>query len=565
MAEGKDQSTEVTSLAVERDRISTRSPQSEGSQPSPAPPNQTVPAPTLSNRCLDAKWYFKGMQILSPRGAEWMSSRTGEAVDLETFRLLTTVNKPPASASPPYFPPQELHQLPEEEATFEAIGIFNHASIQYSLPMLDRVLFQETVKRAYMQPSDAVSMSLQVPAKACVWALHAMTNRLQRIWGHGDRDSEKSAQKALTLLQLVAETPSLETLQATLLLQNYQALGGQWRKSSFLHMQACRMVCDLGGHFFQPRKGAVAEDGMAARQTRCIRALFWFCYVRDKDIALRSGTPPLLTEDYCDLSWPPLPGILSNTNTAEHTYQLSNDPRLSMIKEKACRLLFSPKAFQSVDSEILLNIRQLDVELEQWRLAIPSTIRPRLAIPAGQPLLPSDASMLQRIQCINLQLDYHYTVATLHTTVRRCGNTKEDEILPEDLHKVIHSSVDLSIEASRSTLAFFRTSVDILGEGAFQYISLYVLNAAMVLFVNILIHPYYRGAQSEFDLLTAAVDVIQGISSRALSTYEMTHLQEITRFIKELVRLGKCSISRPGIEDDHHHHHDHRHDHHHNE
>lgn len=163
------------------------------------------------------------MQILSPRGAEWMSSRTGEAVDLETFRLLTTVNKPPASASPPYFPPQELHQLPEEEATFEAIGIFNHASIQYSLPMLDRVLFQETVKRAYMQPSDAVSMSLQVPAKACVWALHAMTNRLQRIWGHGDRDSEKSAQKALTLLQLVAETSSLETLQATLLLVRFAA------------------------------------------------------------------------------------------------------------------------------------------------------------------------------------------------------------------------------------------------------------------------------------------------------------------------------------------------------
>lgn len=84
----------------------------------------------------------------------------------------------------------------------------------------------------------------------------------------------------------------------------------------------------------------------------------------------------------------------------------------------------------------------------------------------------------------------------------------------------------------------------------------------MVLFVNILIHPYYRGAQSEFDLLIAAVDIIQGISSRALSTYEMTHLQEITHFIKELVRLGNCSISRPGIEDNHHHHHDHHHDHH---
>lgn len=343
------------------------------------------------------------------------------------------------------------------------------------------------------------------------------------------------------------------------------------------------MVCDLGGHFFQPRKGAAFEDALAARRTRCIRSLFWFCYVRDKDIALRSGTPPILSEDYCDLSWPPLPGLLSNTNTAEHTYQLSNDPRLSMIKEKACRLLYSPKAFQASDGETLLNIRQLDVELEQWRLAIPSLIRPRLAIPSGQSLLPSDANMLQRIQCINLQLDYHYTLATLHTTVRRCGSTKEDESMPEDLHSVIHSSVDLSIEASRSTLIFFRTAIDILGEGSFQYvheclyrlvchmlavpvgcavtnyadryISLYVLNAAMVLFFNILIHPRYPRAQSDFELLTTAVGVIQGMSSRALSIWETAHLKAITGFITELVRLGNCAISRPGVEAEDHHHH----------
>lgn len=30
-------------------------------------------------------WYFKGMPILSEKGREWMSSRTGEEVDLERF------------------------------------------------------------------------------------------------------------------------------------------------------------------------------------------------------------------------------------------------------------------------------------------------------------------------------------------------------------------------------------------------------------------------------------------------------------------------------------------------
>lgn len=170
-----------------------------------------------SGKCLDCKWYFKGMQILSFRGAEWMSSRTGETVSLSLFQLLAGPNRP-SPASPASVPAHELHQLPEEQATFEAIGIFNHASAQYSLPMLDRVLFQETIKQAYMEPEDANSLVFQVPPKACVWALHAITSRLQLVWGQGGGDGEKSAQRALILLQLVAEKSSLEALQATLLL-----------------------------------------------------------------------------------------------------------------------------------------------------------------------------------------------------------------------------------------------------------------------------------------------------------------------------------------------------------
>lgn len=145
------------------------------------------------------------------------------------------------------------------------------------------------------------------------------------------------------------------------------------------------MVGDLGGHFFQPQNPPSAEDSLPVRQRHHIRRLFWLCYVLDKDISLRSGRPPLLTEDYCDLTLPEWAGSMSNSAAEKLTRLLPNDPRLSMIKEKTCRLLYSPGAFRISDSQLLLNIRQLDNDLEQWRLAIPPVMRPRLAISSGRP------------------------------------------------------------------------------------------------------------------------------------------------------------------------------------
>ncbi|SPO07034.1 uncharacterized protein DNG_09728 [Cephalotrichum gorgonifer] len=139
-----------------------------------------------------------------------------------------------------------------------------------------------------------------------------------------------------------------------------------------------------------------------------------------------------------------------------------------MIKEKTCRLLYSPRALRISDSQLLLNIRQLDHELEQWRRSIPVSIRPRLTIRSDQPLPSPDISTSQIMQHIKLQLDYHYTLTVIHTAVRRCGPTNEDESLPEDLHSVVHSSIDLSLEAGRSTLFFLRAAMDILEEEAFR-------------------------------------------------------------------------------------------------
>lgn len=232
------------------------------------------------------------------------------------------------------------------------------------------------------------------------------------------------------------------------------------------------MVCELGGHFIQSNKPPTPEDYLPAHQTRYIRELFWLCYVLDKDIALRTGLPPVLTSDYCDLTWPPQSAATNSSGAEECTRSFPNERNLSIIKEKFCYLLYSPAAFKVTDTQLLLNVRQLDDELEQWRLAIPSMMRPRLAVPPEQPLLAPAADFSQRIQYINLQLDYHYTLTAFHTAVGRCGTINEDENVPEDLHCVMHSSIDISLEAGRSTLSFLQTSMGSLGAGAFRYVSL---------------------------------------------------------------------------------------------
>jgi len=164
-------------------------------------------------------WYFKGVQLLSERGRQWISSRTGQEAVVNMFLLLNLeVDRPPFTISPSFGPQQELSELPDEHETHKAMNILYHSSLQFSLLVLDRDLFQETVTKAYRPPADTNSSQSQLSAKACVWALHAITSWLQRVWGSSLlTDGEKYVSRAQALLGLVAES-NLEALQAVLLL-----------------------------------------------------------------------------------------------------------------------------------------------------------------------------------------------------------------------------------------------------------------------------------------------------------------------------------------------------------
>ncbi|KAM5372492.1 hypothetical protein ACJZ2D_007530 [Fusarium nematophilum] len=529
------------------------------SLPSPLVSTQTSPNPTNPSprriqdvaRYLGQNWYHKGIPILSERGNEWILSRTGTNAALNRFNLFGSKPSPTMSSIQASY--KELCELPDKHIAHSILEAFFRSPFRLLYPVLDRVLFEETLTVAYDSPIVPLSHS-QVSARACVLAALSIMSRSEEF-SHVVQ-GDVYADKVQCLIGHISGEASLESLQAVLMLQMYRTFTGQWENATTLHSITCSLVCGLGGHFYQPMRPYDPAISYRERQSRHIRTLFWLCYIFDKDISLRSGLPPLLTEDYCDLTLPEnyasrydhLSPIQDDDSNAKSTYEgmiphLPGDLGLSHIKEKACRLLYSPKAFNMADSQLLLHIRQLDDELECWRLSIPLEFRPKLSISPTCPLLSSEVNIPQRMRWTNLQLEYHYVMTAIHTSVRRCGAAyAEAGDLPDDLHQVFHSSSDLSLEASRSTLFLLKSPVCMLEKEVFWQIAFYPPVAAMSLFMNILIHPVDTQAKNDLEILASAVSIFQNVAVRTLTNDEIEHIQELNNFVTELVRLGNCAI-----------------------
>lgn len=234
---------------------------------------------------------------------------------------------------------------------------------------------------------------LHASSKACVLAAFSMFCRLNASEEMvPNAEGDIYAAKAQCILAYIPGEVSLRSLETVLMLQRHHTTASHGDNVTTLHAIACRMVCALGGHIYQPLEPYRSDISLAERQAHHLRTLFWLCYHTDKDISLRSGQIPLLTEEYCDLTvtedctsycshLQELDPNLAYNNLHSHT---PGDPDLCRIKEKVYRLLFSPQAFSISDVVLISRIRQLDDDLECWRLSIPIQVRPKLSISSNE-------------------------------------------------------------------------------------------------------------------------------------------------------------------------------------
>ncbi|KAI1055613.1 hypothetical protein LB505_010042 [Fusarium chuoi] len=482
-------------------------------------------------RChIGTNWYFKGIGILSDRGWQWISDGAGERVFLENFDIFG--NPAPSlgyvsfSETPRVLPPRAI--------CAHVVELFFKSKTAVIFPFLERGLFEGTLGRAFDE--GVGDLGRRAPAEACLWAMIALIVRTTDAQHLGfSFERRDCVSEASRLLSVASGITSLDSLQGTLLLWASYKILGQCREAAVSFASACRMVCDLGGHFPLSRPAIFPQHiPTYDDQTRLhIRRLFWVCYCYDKDVSLRTDKPPLLTSDHCDIS-----------DAEDQTlwyHSLPRDTNLARIKENASNILCSPRAFKYTEGELLAHVRQLDDELEEWRLSISASYRPRLSISSdlvfGLPASLNERDrMKERTYFINLQLDYLFTIINIHTLVRKCGDLEEN--LPDDLHSVVHSSADLSIEASRSIFRILDQIVELWEEDALWIVSHYAPMAAMPLFMNILIHPLGSSADNDLHILSSISKITRKIPSDRLPMEEIEHIQEISEYVMELVRLS---------------------------
>lgn len=206
------------------------------------------------------------------------------------------------------------------------------------------------------------------------------------------------------------------------------------------------------------------------RERYLLRNIFWTTYIMDKELSLRTGQPPCLQDEHCDVTFPPayarrvyseMMGFEGGP-TLDAIQHFPGHPWLSIIKSKAYSALYSAHALRKTDAEILRDIRELDDDLECWRLSVPPPYRPTVTYTRAT--LPKDVVPMPSVM---LHLDYNHCVAAIHQATSRCqawsfGN--QDEV------EGVGSSLELSIEASRSSLVYLQMASHLLDENSFWYV-----------------------------------------------------------------------------------------------
>jgi hypothetical protein len=448
-----------------------------------------------------------------------MASKIGERPELNNFRLFGTQSSDAVS-----YP---RLTLPERQILEELLSSFLYSEWPSIYPVIDHATIGDIVELAY----NPQILHTQGQSETFILAAVAMCSKFQSSEEISTLfEVDAYANKAQSFLLQSSQKSTPEALQTAVMLHVYRSLSGQWEDAAILHSIACRMIYDLKGHCFYHSPPSHNH----------VRNLFWLCYILDKDISIRFGRPPLLTRDYCDLTLPQDSHAIYTPQPDPSMIQFQQDVQLSLLKESICFFLCSLASPSIQDGMILCHVRQLDLDLETWRQSIPLAFRPKLSPSPDKPQMSS----IHKRRRIHLQLEYNCLTTIIHTAIRRCGAAyATDENLPDGLHSVYHSSSDLTLEASRTTLRMFKEE-NLLEQDVFGHVAYYIPLAGLALFLNILIHPLDEVAQTDLDILASSVTLFQHPQTFNLADSDLDSVQELSRFTAELVRFGNGAIGK---------------------
>ncbi|ORY72148.1 uncharacterized protein BCR38DRAFT_331904 [Pseudomassariella vexata] len=492
-----------------------------------------------------------GIPFFSTDGQEWIKTRTGTSPAFSTLCAL----------GPPWQNQQHVQQallssassleLPDRHIVDEYFAVFRSSPFRLVFPVVDIVLFRDTIELAY-EPCEGHLSAEPIIAKACVFSFLAIMTLLEATAESTAKvNSDACAAKAQFLMPQIVYDTNMTCLEICFMQCMYHLFTGKMQIAAMFHSLACRIVFMLGAHTPSTTSFRVDTPERMGREWRIkthLRKLFWICYTFDKDISLRTGQPPALDDQYCDLTLPPMyMDVRYCADKWDMLCQgdsevplLPGDLRLSIISSKTSKLLYSAEALHKSDAELLRDIRELDDELERWRVLIPADYRPTLSC-SRQFEPDSVANTPKMMHIIAIHFEYHFLMATIHHASCRCrawASCESGEM------EGISSSLALSVEASRSTLIYLRAAVHALYSEAFWMIVFYPMSAILTIFCNILLNPLDPKAKDDLELLASAPQLINAMRMRRLTPNEVIHMKMTEEFVSELTRLGRCAVNK---------------------
>ncbi|THC88848.1 hypothetical protein EYZ11_011708 [Aspergillus tanneri] len=463
-----------------------------------------------------------GIPFLLPEGRQWVQSRTGQTISFDKL----SPSRPPwekqrAISSNELLMSlrtQNIFHLPDRRIVELRFDAYCNSLMQRVFPVLDRVLFWDTIKVAY-QNLDQNAHCTRAGVRACVFAFLAFSIAIDPCLNTDGTDlpsidGEECALKAQHLLpQILQENPSVEGIQALTMLALCELVSGNLQAANYHGSLAARMIFMIGANAPPSQPTGVLEPhkDFDARVQRQLRNVFWVCYTMEKDVCFRTGQPQLFTEENCDLTMPPgyVEKLYSSMEYHHHSREFPESPlfpvdlRLSIIKSRAYSVLYSLKALKKTDAELLKEIREMDDDLERWRISVPPEWRP--------------------------------TLSFSHETPDPNGGMMDG----------VSSSLALSVEASRSTLLYLEAAAHVLVDGIFWTLIFYPMSAVLAIFCNILQNPSDPQATKDLGLLKTATTMMDRIFlKQPYSVTEIVHIKRVADFVTELYRLAACAIEK---------------------
>ncbi|KAF5557596.1 transcriptional activator Mut3p [Fusarium phyllophilum] len=429
--------------------------------------------------------------------------------------------------------------LPDRQVVEELAARFCSSTQPLVFPLLSLHRFgTATLPLAYS--AGAESKQHGISAKCCAYGVLIMSD----IFGldTGDEMAAISCWCQRYALEIEASTPVIlremrvDGLESLMMLMIFKYFMGDLESALFLVSMTSRFLVQRGAHLYPSSAGTYHKHNDAHH----IRDLFWVCYCIDKDLSHRTGQPPTINDDHCDLTLPPnyvqmqSNNILSSSpcsSRSSYTVPLYPwDIRLSVMKSKIYNDLHSLSASRLSETEILRRIRHLDEELEAWRVTLPSDHQPTLSFLEQTPV---DAHT--NTQAIMLRLSYHHCVILIHQA--RCRIFQSDQpidSLIDDGHKI---NFQILIDTSRSILIYLEKALPVLAHECFWVIIFYPMTAITTIFSVALLDNRSDPENERLKLLQGFTHLIRQIPIKRLTVAEISHLEFIEEVVEEMSRL----------------------------